>query len=92
MVSIMEELHTYVPTIHTRVDVTTAGVSEPDTIDDYQFHCILFGGDQLTAARIRGSQRIRQNFVDKKGQLQGLVPCIEDWHAKVCLLEVIVAY
>ena len=88
MVSIMEDLHTYVPTIHKRVEITTPGETEPDTIDDFKFHPVLFGGDQLTAARIRGCQRIRQNSVDKKGQLQGLVPCIEDWHAKVCLLEV----
>ena len=32
MVSIMEDLHAYVPTIHNRVDVRTPGQSEPDTI------------------------------------------------------------
>ena len=88
MCSIMEELQAYVPTIHEKVNVVTPGERDPDIINKYNFHRILFGGDQLTVARIRGAQRIRQNSEDKKGQLQGLVPCVEDWHAKVCLLEV----
>ena len=57
-------------------------------IEEDSMPCLLFGGDQLTVTRIRGVQRIRQNSEDKKGQLQGLVPCVEDWHPKVCLLEV----
>ena len=44
----------------------------------------------MTAARARGSQRVRSNSERGKDQLQGLQPVVEDWHAKVCLLGVCV--
>ena len=46
------------------------------------------GGDQMTAARARGSQRVRSNSERGKDRLEGLQPVVEDWHAKVCLLGV----
>ena len=42
----------------------------------------------MTAVRARGSQRIRCNSERGKDRLEGLQPVVEDWHAKVCLLEV----
>ena len=55
--------------------------------------CILYtkicvGGDQLTAERARGSQRISDNSKTGAERLEGLLPVVEDWHAKMCLLEV----
>ena len=61
---------------------------EPDITEIDHFHHILFGGDQLTCARARGAQRIRQNAVTVQSRLEGFVPVIEDWHTKACLLEV----
>lgn len=84
----MDDLQHYCPVVHEEKIVLTPGESEPDTIQQFHYHPILFGGDQLTVARIRGSQRIRQNSEDEKGRLEGLVPCVEDWHTKVILLEV----
>ena len=46
------------------------------------------GGDQMTVARTRGSQRIRSNANREKQRLKGFTPLIEDWHAKMCLLGV----
>ena len=46
------------------------------------------GGDQLTAARIRGSQRIRSNSDSDLERLEGFTAVIEDWHAKVTFLGV----
>ena len=46
------------------------------------------GGDQMTVARTRGTQRIRSNAERGKERLEGLVPVIEDWHAKMCFLGV----
>lgn len=46
------------------------------------------GGDQMTCARVRGSQRIRSNSERGVDRLQGVVPVTEDWHAKQCFLEV----
>lgn len=85
----MDDLQQYCPVVHEKEVVLTTGESEPDTIQQFHYHPILFGGDQLTIARIRGSQRIRMNSEDEKGRLEGLVPCVEDWHSKVILLEVI---
>lgn len=46
------------------------------------------GGDLMTASRIRGSQRIRSNAEREKEQLLGFIPVVEDWHAKMCFMEV----
>ncbi len=42
----------------------------------------------LTAARARESKDIRSNSRRGKERLEGVVPVIEDWHAKLCFLEV----
>lgn len=42
----------------------------------------------MTAARARGSQRIRSNSYRGLDRLEGLQPVVEDWHAKMCLLGV----
>jgi len=52
------------------------------------FSHVLIGGDQLTAARICGAQRVRGNSDNGRDRLEGLVPVVEDWHAKVCFLQV----
>ena len=51
-------------------------------------HHILFGGDQLTVARARGAIRQRQTSETAMGMMEGLIPVVEDWHAKVCLISV----
>ena len=52
----------------------------------YKIH--ILGGDQLTTARTRSSKRVCCNATRGKEKLEGLVPVIEDWHAKVCFLGV----
>lgn len=42
----------------------------------------------MTAARARGSHRVRCNSERAKERLEGLQPVCEDWHAKVTLLGV----
>ena len=49
---------------------------------------VLFGGDQLTVAKARGSQQVRMNYNNAVSCLEGLIPIIEDWHATVVLLQV----
>ena len=51
-------------------------------------HVYCTGGDQLTVARIRGSQRIRSNSEVDIERLEGFTAMIEDWHAKVAFLGV----
>ena len=88
MIEIMEICHKYVPrkTEQLSFHNETTGESEEYT-EDY-LHNILLGGDQLTYSRARSSQRARQNADSACDALLGLVPCCEDWHAKVTFLSV----
>ena len=52
------------------------------------FHTVVFGGDQLTAKRARGSQMIRSNSITSSHKISSLLSIAEDWHAKLCFLEV----
>ena len=42
----------------------------------------------MTVARIRGAQMIRGNSETSEQRSEGLLPVAEDWHAKMCFLEV----
>lgn len=88
MIDIMSHLHKYVPTLTYTENVSVSGMEESVSIPRAIFHKILFGGDQLTAARARGAQRIRVNSVSPQAKLEGLIPCAEDWHTKLNLLGV----
>ena len=92
MVDILSILHQYVPTqkCHTTVICPLKGTELPKRVD--HMHKILFGGDQLTVARVRGAHRMRSGSIHATGRLQGFIPVVEDWHAKMCLLEVCVNY
>ena len=57
--------------------------------DTTEFFKILLGGDQLTVARVRGTQALRQTEDTAVNRLQGLIPVIEDWHARMALVKVI---
>ena len=69
-----------------------ASIDEVDVSDDYLFHKTLLGGDQLTCARVRGCHKARTSEENDLDHLQGLVPVAEDWHEKMCLLEVCCLY
>ena len=56
--------------------------------NDQKAHQILFGGDQLTAARARGCAELRENSDSLTGRLKTLIPVPEDWHTQVTLLTV----
>lgn len=81
----MNHLHQYIPSV---TKCTVPGSDEEVEIVEDTLHTVLFGGDQMTAARARGSQRIRTNSEHGKDRLEGLKPVCEDWHAKFCLLGV----
>ena len=85
MVDIMLHLHQYMPMVDHAPDVPSTEYKASDCVS---FHCTLVGGDQLTAARARSSQRHRANALTPVGRLEGLVPMVEDWHTKAALLRV----
>lgn len=55
-----------------------------------RFYYILFGGDQLTVERAMGCKEHNDNEWRGSDCLERLLSVIEDWHAKVCLLKVII--
>ena len=58
MIEIMEDLQQYVPCVEGEKSVLAEGETEPDLLKVEHFHNLLFGGDQLTAARCRGALKI----------------------------------
>ena len=56
--------------------------------DNTRFFRILVGGDQLTAARIRGTQAQRHLQDKAVDRLEGVIPVVEDWHARMALMKV----
>ena len=72
MNEILKRLHAYVP--------VTAGT--------HNIEQLAFGGDQLTAARVRKGIQVRTNSRDPSTALRGLVPFAADWHAKVNFITV----
>ena len=94
MVDILTHMHQYVP-FHAEtktLEVQGAEGSEQVQIQIERLHRILIGGDQLTAERVKGAQNLRKNSTHAVGRLEGLVPVSEDWHAKVCFLQVLHAH
>ena len=87
MVSIMTHLQKYVSMCSKESSVQDPDDNEKYTLVEDTFH-YLFGGDQLTVERAYGGKKERKNESRGKYQLDGLVPVVEDWHAKVAELHV----
>ena len=62
--------------------------AEPFTQTVYQLFTTLVCGDHLSTARARNCVMIQNNAENNFGTLNGLLPVVEDWHVKVCLMEV----
>ena len=56
--------------------------------DDTRFFRILVGGDQLTASRIWGTQAQRSLQDKAVDRLEGVIPFVKDWHARMVLMKV----
>lgn len=56
--------------------------------DDTRFFSTLFGGDQLTVARIRGTQVLRDTQDKCVDRFDGVIPVVEDWHLRMTLMKV----
>lgn len=48
----------------------------------------LPAGDQMTTAHARGCIKLQDNSENNFDKLRGLLPVVEDWHAKVCFMQV----
>ena len=80
----MGHLHQYVP-----MSLSSGNATVPHSdVTEEHLHPLLFGGDQLTAARARVSLLIRRNSTKPSTCFEGLIPVCEDWHTKVVFLRV----
>lgn len=84
MTEILAHMQRYVPC----KGIVKTWDMEPYTQTDYQFVTTLVGGDQLSTAHARGCISIQDNAENNFDKLRGLLPVIEDWHAKVCFMQV----
>ena len=87
MGKILDHYMTLVPSVPSECEVLLPNGSNI-LVDNTQFHSILFGGDQLTVARIRGTKALRDTEENPVHRLEGVTPVIEDWHARMALLKV----
>jgi len=88
MIKIVNHLHQYVPLVEHTADVFVPSISDAVSVVNTECHPILFGGDQLTVTRTRGSQAAMSDASSLSKRLEGLIPVVEDWHARVVLAEV----
>ena len=88
MVDIVQHLLQYVPFKQYERSVLVQSMNKFVTLQGATCCKILFVGDQLTVARARGAIRAMANAVNPIKRLEGLIPVVEDWHAKVIILEV----
>lgn len=87
MASILEYFMQLVPTVPAE-GVYTLPNGHELSFDDTRFCHILFGGDQLTVARVRGTQALRATEDKVVDRLEGVVPIVADWHARMTLMIV----
>lgn len=88
----MIHAHKYVPYKTVATEERLPNADETVAEAESQLYRLLFGGDQLTVARANGAKKTRKNSTSPCKRLEGLIPCIEDWHAKVVLLEVCLSF
>lgn len=87
MIDILEAYKKYVPS-------TVVPLSQDEQIpgdnatEDRSYITTLVGGDYLSAVRAREAQYIRSSSELRERRLSGILPVAEDWHAKVCFIEV----
>ena len=74
---------------HPAVVTLQEPIPESNVTEDKSYVTTLVGGDYLSVARARGAQLIRNTSELEMHRLNGMLLVAEDWHAKVCLLEVI---
>ena len=72
---------------HVNHNVKTLNL-ESYTQTEYELATTLVGGDQLTTAHGSRCIKVKENSENNLNKLCGLLPVIEDWHAKVCFVEV----
>ena len=82
---------TFVPTLPSQGQLTLPNGSRIE-FDNTSFSNILLDGDQLTVARVRGTQALHQSEDKAADRLEGVIPVCEDWHVRMSLMKVLLLY
>ena len=91
MIAILDTLQKYVPSKqadHEMAKKIPGNELEREKI----FITVLVGGDQLSTSRARGALYIRGSSELEEDRLKGFLPVAEDWHGKVCFMQVCVSH
>ena len=84
MVDILDVYKKYIPCKNV---ILSEPIPDTDITEDVEYVCTLIGGDYSVPCA-GGVQHIRRTYELEMHRLDGMLPVAEDWHAKVCLLEV----
>ena len=86
MITILQNVHKYVPQQQQEVYVTTEQYSRSKEIK--MVYPILLGGDQLSTARARSAKATKRTEKPYTNRLDGIIPVFDDWHTRVTLIGV----
>ena len=86
MIDILEEYKNYIPS---KVIMLNETIPDCDNTEDRVYVTTLVGGDCLSVTRAHGARYIKRTSELAVHRLDGFLPVAEDWHAKLCLLEVL---
>ncbi len=85
MTAILDWIHKYIPA---KCVDTKDKIPGSDLEREKIFIPTLVGGDLLSTVRARGALYIRGGSELEEDRLKGILPVSEDWHGKVCFMEV----
>lgn len=90
MIKALEHIQRYVPSKDVEQELIVPSQTGQETVKfvEKKHRTMIVSGDQLNVSRIRGSQRIRGNSDTSEQRLDGLLPVSDDWHSKMCFMEV----
>ena len=88
MVQILGHLHQYVPQLEFEEQTFVSETDEKLTVCKAATHNIMLGGDQLSKVRATSAIKIKANAEKPSKRLEGFIPTVEDWYAKLTLMEV----
>jgi len=76
MIKIMTHVYQYVPVIEYETEVDIPNSATKQSVHSIMSHPILIGGDQLTAAYVRGAQVAKCNSTSADKRFDGIVPVL----------------
>ena len=91
MIKALEHIQQYAPSKEVEQELIFPHQTGQETVVKFvekKYQTTIVSGDQLTVSRIRGSQKIRGNSDTSEQRLDRLLPVSDDWHSKMCFMEV----